>query len=141
MGIRLSEVDKFDLKDKLKELLQRLEVKEDKIIETIYTSIIGVLEADARWIQINQKDLEELSTRFDKRIPTGDFRINFGRILVRRLRGIIHREYYSEDTIVKGWHRQLLSDIRNIHRIKCDDTMSTQLFDLCQVYILKNKAA
>ena len=139
MGSQLTDMDKVELKTQLIPILQSNNLFNDKNVNTIYTAIIEVLEANSRWIQINQSELEDLSKRFSKKIPSGNFQINFGRILVRRYNGAIYREYFSENTIVKGWHRQLINTIRNKHALVCNANLSTQLFDLGQKYILKNK--
>lgn len=139
MGIKLSDPEKVQLKSNLKEALIPFKLNNEKDVNLIYTSIIQALEANSRWIQIEHADLVALSERFDKRIPEGDFRTNFGRIMVRRLRGVIDREYYSESTIVRGWHRDLINQIRNVHRLPCDRDLTRALFDLCQPFILAHK--
>lgn len=139
MGIKLTEPDKVQLKTQLKTTLAPFNLDNERPFNLIYASIIRVLEADSRWFRIDHAGLVELSERFDKRIPEGDFRTNFGRVMVRRLRGVIDREYYSETTIVRGWHRDLINEIRNVHRLPCDRDLTRALFDLCQPFILAHK--
>lgn len=141
MGIQLSEAEKAKLKAGLIEILVPINLAEEKQINIVFTSIIKVLEANSRWIRIQHEDLVALSDRFDKRIPDGDFRTNFGRIMVRRIRGNIDREYFSETTIVRGWHRELINDLRNSHHFHCDRELTRALFELCQPFILAHKNA
>lgn len=141
MGIQLSEAEKAKLKEGLIEILTPINLAEEKQVNIIFTSIIKVLEANSRWIRIQHEDLLALSDRFDKRIPDGDFRTNFGRIMVRRICGNIDREYFSETTIVRGWHRELINDLRNTHHFHCDRELTRALFELCQPFILAHKNA
>lgn len=139
MGIHLSEPDKLKLKDQLSVTLADYKHFSESDINIVYTSILKVLEANARWNRITHDDLVTLSKRFDKRIPDGDFRTSFGRIMVCRIGTTIDRQYYSETTIVRGWHRELISELRNTHRLNCDAALTRALFDLCQPFILAHK--
>lgn len=140
MGIRLSDENKFKLKERLKDILKEHNFVKETEINVFYTAILKTLEADSRWIRISANDLRVLSERFNKRIPEGDFRTNFGRIMVRRIRGVIHREYYSEETIVSGWHAALIADLRSNHNFSFSKDLTRELFELCQPFIMEQKA-
>ncbi len=138
MGIKLSEQHKRELKQKLRELLAKENITLEQTINYYYVSILESFEADSRWLRISQNDLEILSKRFDKKIPNTDFRIKFGSILVQRFGNTIRREWYSENTVVKGWHRSAIGIIRERHRVRIPDGMVGAIFQLGQEFIKKH---
>ncbi len=140
MGIKLSKEDKQELSTKLANLLKDLDLHTPKYVTAITHSLIRVLETDSRWLEISTEDLEELSNRYSKKIPTGDFKIAFGKILVRRFGTKVSREFYSEDKVIKGWHKELVQDIRRKFNLYCSSELSSALFELGQYFIIKEKA-
>mgnify|MGYP003454422198 CR=1 FL=1 len=82
MGIPPPPQDKQELSTKLANLLKDLDLHTPKYVTAITHSLIRVLETDSRWLEISTEDLEELSNRYSKKIPTGDFKITFGKIFL-----------------------------------------------------------
>lgn len=141
MGIHLSEQHKQELKAKLRTSLAKEGITLEQTVNYFYATVLEALEATSRWLKIRPDDLETLSRRFDKKIPEGDFRINFGPILVRRMGKVIHREWYSEDSVVKGWHRHAIDILRNRHKVFVPEPMVGELFIIGQEAIKKHGKA
>lgn len=140
MGIKLSKSDKLDLVTQLSTILKEHECHSPKYVTAITHSLTRVLETNSRWMKITENELIELSIRYSKKIPEGNFKTNFGKILVRRFDKQISREYFSESNVIKGWHKELLRDIRGKFNLNCSEELSSALFELGQYFIIKEKA-
>ena len=140
MGIQLSDQHKAELKERLKELLTKEGVSNKKTLIYFFVSILSAFEANARWGRIDVGELITLSERFGKKIPDGDFQTTFNRVLVRRVRGVIHREWYSEKTVVKGWHNAVINELRNKHKVRVPAPLVKELFNLGQEFIKKHES-
>lgn len=137
MGIKLIDAHRFDLYDRLKKILIKHNCYSSGNTQNCFNTFMEVLEANSRWIEIDYETLEEISLNYKKKIPTGDFRTNFGRILVKRKDDKIEKEFYSENTVVKGWHKELIHHIKHTHHITCTREMCSELYELGQLFIMQ----
>ena len=140
MGIKLSKEDNQELSVKLATLLKELNLHTPKHVTAITHSLVKVLETNSRWIEITNEELVGLACRYSKKIPAGDFKVAFGKILVRRFGTKVSREFYSEDKVIKGWHKELVQDISRKFNLHCSSELSSALFELGQYFIIKEKA-
>lgn len=137
MGIKLTDAHRFDLYDRLKKILIDHNCESIDNTQKCFKSFMSVLEANSRWLEIDYETLQDISLRYKKKIPTGDFRTNFGRILIKRKDGKIEKEFFSENTVVKGWHKDLIQQIKHTHHLTCTQEMCGELYELGQLFIMQ----
>lgn len=137
MGIELTDNQLQRLEKGLEKALTDHGLFSKTNLENIKQLTLKAIGSEKRWCKITLEDLVSISLSYSKKIPNGDFRTNFGRILIRRRGDFIEREFFSKETVVKGWHREIISKIKYQLKLDCSYELSGDIYDTVQTIIME----
>lgn len=111
-----------------------------KQIKEVARLFVATLSADSRWVRIERKDVAKYT---EGKHPKGDFEpLEFackeqGKIVKHKVmcdKGVYFVELESKNGVVKGWHSDLLRQIKN-NNIQLPAEVPSILFNMGQIII------
>lgn len=124
------------LRDNLSRRLEIFEITRAEIETEIIIPLIKSIQAQSRWVVITKEEVERLARRYFQPVPSEpNFKTAFGKIRVSCKNGIYYREYFAEDTVLKGWHREVVGGIKERGNIPFNKEIGEIIFNIGQVVI------
>ena len=124
------------------ELVRSLAVFEISKIEIeteIVKPLIDSIQAESRWVVLTYEEMKDLADRYRKTLPPEhqprNFRTNYGKIWVECRQGVYLREYVANNTVIKGWHREVTEGIKSRNNIPFNKDIGEIIFNVGQVII------
>ena len=111
-----------------------------KQVKEVARLFVATLSADSRWVRIERKDVAKYT---EGKHPKGDFeplefsRKEQGKTVKHKVmcdKGVYFVELVSKNGVVKGWHADLMRQIKD-SEIKLPTEASSVLFDMGQTII------
>ena len=111
-----------------------------KQVKEVARLFVATLNADNRWVRLDRKDVAKYT---EGKHPKGDFEpLEFackeqGKTVKHKVmcdKGVYFVELVSKNGVVKGWHADLMRQIKN-SEIKLPTEASSVLFDMGQTII------
>lgn len=124
------------LRDNLSRQLEVFEITRSEIETEIVTPLITSIQAQSRWVIVTKEEVEKLARRYFQSVPDeANFKTVFGKICVTCENGVYRREYFAEDTVLKGWHREVVEGIKERSNIPFNKEIGEIIFNIGQVVI------